>query len=276
MTAPLMPKATAVWLVDNTALSFDQIADFCGLHALEVQAIADEEVAIGMQGLDPIANGQLTREEISRCEGDASARLDLSTSDIPIPEARSKGPRYTPLSKRQDKPDAIAWLLRHYPELSDAQVGRLIGTTKPTINSIRDRTHWNSPNLRPRSPVEIGLCSMDELESNLETARKRAARKAERERKAAEKAAREKAAADAETAEPTVEDAPSEAAAPAWPVPEGASEEAPASETPAWPPAPEPAAEPVTAEETPPPEQPAETPVWPPVMPSSDDEKDAS
>jgi hypothetical protein len=189
MNTPLMPKATAVWLVDNTALSFEQVADFCGLHALEVQAIADEEVAIGMQGLDPVSNGQLTREEIIRCEADTSHRLQLSTSDIPIPEARGKGPRYTPLSKRQDKPDAIAWLIRHYPELSDAQVGRIIGTTKPTINSIRDRSHWNSPNLRPRSPVEIGLCSMDELESNLEAARLRATRKADRERKAAEKKA---------------------------------------------------------------------------------------
>ncbi|HAA92998.1 MAG TPA: DUF1013 domain-containing protein [Rhodospirillaceae bacterium] len=269
MTAPLMPKATAVWLVDNTALSFDQIADFCGLHALEVQAIADEEVAIGMQGLDPIANGQLTREEISRCEGDTAERLKLLTSDNPMPEARSKGPRYTPLSKRQDKPDAVAWLLRHYPELSDAQVGRLIGTTKPTINSIRDRTHWNSPNLRPRSPVEIGLCTMDELESNLETARKRAARKAERERKAAEKAAREKAAAA---------DAAAEAATPE----PAASEEAAAPETPAWPPAPDAGAdeapatagatqstEPDNASETV-----AETPAWPPSAPSAEDEKD--
>ncbi len=183
MNAPLMPKATAVWLVDNTALSFEQIADFCGLHALEVQAIADDEVAIGMQGQDPIANGQVLREEINRCEGNSEARLELLTSDTPIPAARAKGPRYTPLSKRQEKPDAIAWLLRHYPELSDAQVGRMIGTTKPTINSIRDRTHWNAPNLRPRSPVEIGLCSMEELEENLELARKRAARKAERKQK---------------------------------------------------------------------------------------------
>ena len=184
MNGPLMPKATAVWLVDNTALSFEQIADFCGLHALEVQAIADDEVAIGMQGQDPIANGQVLREEINRCEHDSEARLELLTSGTPIPEARSKGPRYTPLSKRQEKPDAVAWLLRHYPELSDSQIGRMIGTTKPTINAIRDRTHWNAPNLRPRSPVEIGLCSMEELEEHLELARKRAARKAELEQKA--------------------------------------------------------------------------------------------
>ena len=186
MNGPLMPKATAVWLVDNTALSFEQIADFCGLHALEVQAIADDEVAIGMQGQDPIANGQVLREEINRCEHDYEARLELLTSGTPIPEARAKGPRYTPLSKRQEKPDAVAWLLRHYPELSDSQIGRMIGTTKPTINAIRDRTHWNAPNLRPRSPVEIGLCSMEELEEYLELARKRAARKAELEQKALE------------------------------------------------------------------------------------------
>lgn len=261
MNAPLMPKATAVWLVDNTALSFDQIADFCGLHALEVQAIADEEVAIGMQGLDPIANGQLTRDEISRCEGDTTARLEILTSDIPIPEARGKGPRYTPLSKRQDKPDAIAWLLRHYPELSDAQVGRLIGTTKPTINSIRDRTHWNSPNLRPRSPVEIGLCSMDELESNLETARKRAARKAERERKAAEKAAREKAAAEAAAGVTPEEPAPA-AEAPPWPPVAGAFPEA------------VPDSAPVPGEDAGAPGEAPDTPAWPPVIPSSKDEKD--
>lgn len=183
MNKPLMPKATAVWLVENTALTFDQIADFCGLHMLEVQAIADEEVAIGMQGMDPIVNGQVTKEEIVRCEGDPSARLDMLKSDIPQPTARGAGPRYTPLSKRQDKPDAIAWLLRHYPELSDAQIGRLIGTTKPTINAVRDRTHWNSPNLRPRSPVELGLSKHEDLSIALEKAQKAAARKAKREGK---------------------------------------------------------------------------------------------
>ncbi len=185
MNKPLMPKATAVWLVENTALTFDQIADFCGLHMLEVQAIADEEVAIGMQGMDPIVNGQVTKEEIERCEGDPSARLAMLKSDIPQPTARGTGPRYTPLSKRQDKPDAIAWLLRHYPELSDAQIGRLIGTTKPTINAVRDRTHWNSPNLRPRSPVELGLSKHEDLSLALEKAQKAAARKAKREGKQA-------------------------------------------------------------------------------------------
>jgi hypothetical protein len=180
MTQPLMPKATAVWLVENTALTFKQIADFCGLHILEVQAIADEEVAVGMQGLDPIANGQLTKEDIAACEADPSAKLAMVRSDIPLPTARSKGPRYTPLSKRQDKPDAIAWLLRHYPELSDAQIGRLIGTTKPTINAVRDRSHWNSPNLKPRSPVELGLCKHDDLRFALEKAQRKAKSKENR------------------------------------------------------------------------------------------------
>ena len=187
MNKPLMPKATAVWLVENTGLTFDQIADFCGLHILEVQAIADEEVAIGMQGLDPVANGQLTKEEVKRCEGDPDARLNILVSDVPQPVARSTGPRYTPLSKRQDKPDAIAWLLRHYPELTDAQIGRLIGTTKPTINAVRDRTHWNSPNLRPRSPVELGLCKHEDLAQALEKAKKAAERKAAKAAKAAGK-----------------------------------------------------------------------------------------
>ncbi len=189
MNKPLMPKATAVWLVENTALTFDQIADFCGLHMLEVQAIADEEVAIGMQGLDPITNGQVTKEEIERCEADPSGRLSVAETDIPQPSSRGAGPRYTPLSKRQDKPDAISWMLRHYPELSDAQLGRLIGTTKPTIDAVRNRTHWNSPNLRPRSPVEIGLCKQEDLNAALEKAQKAAARRAAKEGKAAEKAA---------------------------------------------------------------------------------------
>jgi hypothetical protein len=272
MNAPLMPKATAVWLVDNTALTFDQIAEFCGLHALEVQAIADEEVAIGMQGLDPIANGQLTREEISRCEGDTSLRLEMAANDIPIPEARSKGPRYTPLSKRQDKPDAVAWLLRHYPELSDAQIGRLIGTTKPTINSIRDRTHWNSPNLRPRSPVEIGLCTMDELESNLQTARKRAQRKADRERKAAEKAARERGE-ELPPLEPAASEAPAEepaAETPSWTTVSAPKPEEPKGK-PEWPTLP--GQQESAAEE----EEEAETPSWP-TLPgeNSDDEQKGS
>jgi hypothetical protein len=179
-----MPKATAVWLVENTALTFKQIADFCGLHILEIQAIADEEVAVGMQGLDPVANGQLTKEEIAKCEEDPSAKLALIKTDIPQPSARGKGPRYTPLSKRQDKPDAIAWLLRHYPELTDAQISRLIGTTKPTINAVRDRSHWNSPNLKPRSPVELGICKHDDLRVALEKAHRAVQRKAAKGKKA--------------------------------------------------------------------------------------------
>lgn len=170
MTMLLMPKATAVWLIENTTLTFDQISEFTNLHALEVQAIADGEVAGGMQGLDPVQNGQLTAAEIERCEADPTAKLQLSKSDLPEPVIRQKGPRYTPVSKRADKPDAIAWLLRHHPELSDAQVGRLIGTTKPTINAIRERTHWNSANLKPRSPVELGLCRQEELSIEIQRA----------------------------------------------------------------------------------------------------------
>jgi len=164
MPAPLMPKATAVWLVENTALTFDQIAEFCGLHPLEVQAIADGEVAIQMQGLDPVANGQTTAEEIERAQADPDARLKLSEQAVPQQFVKHKGPRYTPISKRQDKPDAIMYLLRSHPELSDGQISKLIGTTKPTIAAVRDRTHWNSPNIKPRHPVGLGLCTMEELD----------------------------------------------------------------------------------------------------------------
>jgi uncharacterized protein len=170
MDLPLMPKATAVWLVENTTLTFEQIAEFCGLHQLEIQAIADGEVATGMQGLDPIANGQINKDEIRRCEKDSALRLQLHKSSVVIPEQRSKGPRYTPVAKRQDKPDAIAWLLRHHAELTDPQISRLIGTTKATISQVRDRTHWNMANLRPRSPVELGLCSYQDLFEVVKTA----------------------------------------------------------------------------------------------------------
>jgi len=173
MALPLMPKATAVWLVENTSLSFEQIAAFCGMHSLEVQAIADGEVAVGMVGLDPIANGQLTKQEIERCEKNQDLRLKLLVADLPQVASRSKGPRYTPITKRGDKPDAIAWLLKHHPELSDAQVCRLIGTTKPTIAAVRDRTHWNVANIKPRSPVMLGLCSQRELEEALALAIRR-------------------------------------------------------------------------------------------------------
>jgi Uncharacterized protein conserved in bacteria len=173
MALPLMPKATAVWLVENTSLTFEQIAAFCGLHSLEVQAIADGEVAVGMVGLDPVANGQLTKAEIERCERNQDLRLKLLVPDLPLPAARSKGPRYTPITKRGDKPDAIAWLLKHHPELSDAQLCRLIGTTKPTIAAVRDRTHWNAPNIKPRNPVLLGLCTQRELEEALALAVRR-------------------------------------------------------------------------------------------------------
>ncbi len=174
MAQPLMPKATAVWLVDNTALTFDQISSFCGLHTLEVQAIADGEVATGMQGLDPTLNGQLSKEEIIRCEADPMARMGMSKPSVPLPKVRQKGARYTPISKRQDRPDAIAWLLKTHPELSDAQISRLIGTTKPTINAVRDKTHHNTPNLTPQSPVYLGLCSGADLEKMVAVARARA------------------------------------------------------------------------------------------------------
>ena len=174
MAQPLMPKATAVWLVDNTSLTFEQIAEFCGLHPLEVQGIADGEVAAGIQGMDPIANSQLTKEEIQRCEGDPAARLKMVKRDLPEPAKRTKGPRYTPVAKRQDKPDGTAWLLRHHPELKDSQIAKLIGTTKTTIAAIRDRSHWNSPNIRPRDPVLLGLCSQVDLNAAVDKARKAA------------------------------------------------------------------------------------------------------
>lgn len=165
MAHPLMPKATAVWLVENTSLTFEQIADFCGLHPLEVQAIADGEVAMQMQGLDPVANGQTTMDEIERCQRDPEARLKLSPQAVPVPVVRHRGPRYTPIAKRQDKPNAIAWLLKFHPELSDAQISKLVGTTKPTIAAVRDRTHWNSPNIKPAHPVSLGLCTLAELDA---------------------------------------------------------------------------------------------------------------
>jgi len=163
MPLPLMPKATAVWLIDKTSLTFDQVAEFVGMHPLEVQAIADGEVAQGIVGYDPIANGQLTREEIARCEADPNARLRITETSIPLPKARGKGARYTPVSKRNDRPDAIAWVIRHYPQLSDQAVGKLLGTTKETIQKVRDRTHWNSANIKPRDPVILGLCSQSDL-----------------------------------------------------------------------------------------------------------------
>lgn len=173
---PLMPKATAVWLIENTSLTFEQIAEFCGLHKLEIQGIADGEVASGIQGLDPVANSQLTKEEIELAQQDPKRRLRMLVQDLPKPSKRSKGPRYTPVAKRQDKPDAIAWLLRNHPELKDSQIVKLIGTTKATIQSIRDRSHWNASHIRPKDPVLLGLCTQSELNAAIEKAKKEAAR----------------------------------------------------------------------------------------------------
>lgn len=194
MPHPLMPKATAVWLVDNTSLGFDQIADFCGLHALEVQGIADGEVAVGIVGRDPIANGELTRDELDRCQADRASRLVMLEPEIEM-QQRRPGPKYTPLSKRQNRPDAIAWLIKFHPELTDAQVCQLVGTTKPTVVSVRDRSHWNTPNLKPQDPVSLGMCSQTELDSAVQAAAKRLQRKEDRERRAATKVAKEKQAA---------------------------------------------------------------------------------
>ena len=168
--ALLMPKATAVWLVDNTSLSFDQIAQFCGLHPLEVKAIADGEAAQGIKGMDPVITGQLTREEIARGEADPNHRLKLQEPKVRVPESKRKGPRYTPLSKRQDRPNAILWLVRNHPELKDAQISRLVGTTKSTIEQIRERRHWNSSNLVPMDPVTLGLCSQIDLDFEVQRA----------------------------------------------------------------------------------------------------------
>ncbi|MEF0940529.1 DUF1013 domain-containing protein [Rhizobium sp. BR 362] len=168
----LMPKATAIWLVDNTALSFDQIAQFCKLHPLEVKAIADGEAAQGIKGLDPIATGQLSRDEIARAEANPNHKLKISEPKVRVPESKRRGPRYTPVSKRQDRPNAILWLVRNHPELKDAQISRLVGTTKSTIEQIRDRTHWNSTNLTPMDPVTLGLCSQIDLDMEVEKASK--------------------------------------------------------------------------------------------------------
>ncbi|MBP1858738.1 DUF1013 domain-containing protein [Rhizobium herbae] len=168
----LMPKATAVWLVDNTALSFEQIATFCKLHPLEVKAIADGESAQGIKGLDPIATGQLSRDEIARAEGNPNHKLKLSEPKVRVPDSKRKGPRYTPVSKRQDRPNAILWLVRNHAELKDAQISRLVGTTKSTIEQIRERTHWNSTNLTAMDPVTLGLCTQIDLDLEVERASK--------------------------------------------------------------------------------------------------------
>ncbi|MDB5589487.1 cell cycle transcriptional regulator TrcR [Enterovirga sp.] len=172
--APLMPKATAVWLVENTSLTFEQIAEFCHLHPLEVKGIADGEVAQGIKGADPIGTGQLSREEIDRAQADNSYRLKMSVSKVKLPEMKSvkRGARYTPVSRRHDRPNAILWLLRNHPELKDAQIMRLVGTTKATIAQIRERTHWNSASLQPMDPVTLGLCSQIDLDFEVQRAAK--------------------------------------------------------------------------------------------------------
>ena len=165
MALPLMRKATAVWLVENTSLTFMQIANFCGLHELEVSGIADGEVASGIRGMDPIASNQLTLDEIKRCELDPNSKLELIVNPATIGETKRRGPRYTPLSKRQDKPAAIAWLVKFYPEIADSQIIKLVGTTKPTIKAVRERSHWNITNIVPTDPVLLGLCKQVELDS---------------------------------------------------------------------------------------------------------------
>jgi uncharacterized protein len=174
--APLMPKATAVWLLDNTALTFDQVADFCKLHPLEVKAIADGDAAQGIKGLDPIQTGQLTREQISEAEANPELRLKLADAKVAVPQPErssgKKGPRYTPVSRRQDRPNAILWLVRNHPELKDSAIMRLVGTTKSTIAAIRDRTHWNSASLTPMDPVTLGLASQIDLDLEVQRANK--------------------------------------------------------------------------------------------------------
>ena len=202
MTQPLMPMATAVWLVDNTALTFTQIAEFCQLHELEVQGIADGTVGAHIVGQDPTTSGQLSQEELDRCQADPDARLKLIEDDVKaLP--RTKGPRYTPVSKRQDKPDAIAWLVRHHPELTDLQISRLVGTTKPTIQSIRERSHWNIQNIKPQDPVGLGLCRQIELDEAVQLAAARRDKAAVKASAAAE--AEETSAVEAVTEEAAVE-----------------------------------------------------------------------
>ena len=172
MSQPLMPHATASWLVDNTSLTFEQIAAFCGLHILEVQAIADDTAATKLTGRDPVRAAELSHEEIERGQADPSYRLQMHKA--PDPGRRSKGPRYTPVSKRQDKPDGIAWIVRNHPEVTDGQIGKLIGTTRATIAAIRDRTHWNIANITPKDPVTLGLCTQRELDAAIVKAAKAA------------------------------------------------------------------------------------------------------
>jgi len=179
MNKILMPKANAAWLYENTNLTFEQIADFCGLHRLEVQALANEEV-VKVHPINPVVSGILSEAEIARCEKDEAARLRQSESDLPKPSTRSKGPRYTPLAKRGDKPDAISWCLKNAPELTDAQIVRLVGTTKNTIEKVRTRTHWNMQNIQPQHPVALGLCNQQDFDKTMERAQKKLEKAAEK------------------------------------------------------------------------------------------------
>jgi hypothetical protein len=179
MALPIMAKATAVWLVDNTTISFKQIADFCGMHELEVQGIADGDVAAGVKGFDPIANNQLTQEEIDRAQDNPLHKLKLKHYAAAQGEEKRRGPRYTPLSKRQDRPNAILWLVKFHPELADSQIAKLVGTTKPTITSIRERTHWNISNMQPIDPVALGLCKQSELDAAVQKAAAKKAKEGE-------------------------------------------------------------------------------------------------
>lgn len=176
MALPIMAKATAVWLVDNTTLTFKQIADFCGLHELEVNGIADGEVAQGIKGFDPIANKQLTADEIKKAEGSPIYKMELMYNAAADGEEKRRGPRYTPLSKRQDRPASILWLVKFHPELTDGQISKLVGTTKPTIQALRDRSHWNIANIQPIDPVALGLCKQLELDAAVQKAAKKAAK----------------------------------------------------------------------------------------------------
>ncbi|QDY70218.1 DUF1013 domain-containing protein [Qingshengfaniella alkalisoli] len=179
MDKPIMAKATAVWLVDNTTLSFKQIAEFCGFHELEVQGIADGDVAAGVKGFDPVANNQLDQSEIEKAENNPLHKLRLKHYAAATGEEKRRGPRYTPLSKRQDRPNSILWLVKFHPELADSQIAKLVGTTKPTIQSIRERTHWNIQNMQPIDPVALGLCKQSELDAAVQKAAARKAREGE-------------------------------------------------------------------------------------------------
>lgn len=167
MSSPLMPVATAVWLIDNTSLTFKQVGAFCGMHPAQVQGIADGEVSVGIVGRNPVSNGELTQEELDRCQKDSSAHLQLSNPVADVPQPRRRGGRYTPVSRRGDRPDAIAWLIKFHPELPDSKIGKLLGTTKTTISAVREKSHWNSQSIKPRDPVSLGICTQMELDETV-------------------------------------------------------------------------------------------------------------